>query len=141
MRYAITPAINDCELTHLDRQPIDVAKAQGQHKCYERVLSDLGCHVVSLPAAPALPDSVFVEDGAIVLDEVAVITRPGAASRRLETASLAAALAPYRQLIHIVEPGTVDGGDVLRLDRQIFVGLSTRSNAAAVEQIQTALTP
>lgn len=145
MRIAITravsPAIDQCELTHLARQSIDVANAQVQHQRYERCLAELGCQVVSLPAEPTLPDSVFVEDGAVVVDEVAIITRPGAASRRPETISLAAALAPYRQLVHIEAPGKVDGGDVLRIDRDIFVGLSTRSNKAAVEQMKATVEP
>ena len=141
MTRAVSPAINDCELTHLNRQPIDVTEAQVQHMRYEQALAELGCQIISLPPERGLPDSVFVEDGAIVLDEIAIITRPGAPSRRPETQSLAAALTPYRTLKHITDPGTIDGGDVLRLGKQIYVGLSTRSNTAAVEQMQAALTP
>lgn len=145
MRYAITREvssdINQCELTHLNRTPIDLALARQQHHAYEAALASFGCQLIRLPEAPTLPDSVFVEDAAIVLDEVAVITRPGAASRRPETATIAAALAPYRQRIEIQSPGTVDGGDVLRVGKHIYVGLSTRSNQAAVEQMATALRP
>jgi dimethylargininase len=137
----ISPRIHECELTHLEREPIDLDRARAQHRQYEQCLADLGCKLVSLPAEPDLPDSVFVEDAALVLDELAVIMRPGAASRRPETASIAAALAPYRKLLHLEEPGTIDGGDVLRIGRSIFVGLSYRSNAAGVEQLRQLVSP
>ncbi len=94
-----------------------------------------------MPAEPELPDSVFVEDTALVLDEAAVILRPGAESRRPETSSIAETLKPYRKLVYLEPPGTTDGGDVLRLGRKIFVGLTTRSNAAGVEQLRSLLTP
>lgn len=143
MRYAITrqvsSAINQCELTHLARSPIDLTLARQQHHAYEAALESLGCQLIRLPEEPTLPDSVFVEDAALVLDEVALITRPGATSRRPETASIAAALAPYRKLIEIVAPATVDGGDVLRLGKAIYVGLSSRSNQEAVDQMAAAL--
>jgi dimethylargininase len=132
----ISPRIHECELTHLQREPIDLDRARAQHRQYEECLADLGCKVLRLPAEPDLPDSVFVEDTALLLDELAVIMRPGAAARRPETASIAEALAPYRQFSYIDEPGTIDGGDVLRIGRAIFVGLSYRSNAAGVEQLR-----
>jgi dimethylargininase len=138
---AVSPTIGECELTYLDRQPIDVALAQRQHDAYEAVLAALGCELIRLPPEPAFPDAVFVEDTAIVLDELAIITRPGAASRRGEAASIAAALTPVRPLRHIQAPGTLDGGDVLRLGQQIFVGLSGRSNQAAIEQLRAILAP
>src|SRR5882757_10782214 len=94
----VSPNFAECELTFLERQPIDLAKAIAQHRAYEACLSALGVQVISLPADPSFPDAVFVEDPAIVLDEVAVITRPGAASRRGETASIAEALSSYREL-------------------------------------------
>lgn len=137
----ISPAIHDCELTHFQREPIDLDRARAQHGQYEQCLTDLGCKIVSLPAEPDLPDSVFVEDTALVLDELAVIMRPGAASRRPETTTVAKALAPYRELSYLTEPGTIDGGDVLRIGKAIFVGLSYRSNAAGVEQLQEIVKP
>ena len=130
-----------CELTHLERAVIDVALAREQHQAYERVLRSLGCRIESLPEEPDLADSVFVEDTAIVLDEVAVITRPGAPSRRAETASIAAVLGKYRELAHIETPGTLDGGDVLRVGRSLHVGISSRSNASGIEQLGTLLLP
>lgn len=138
---AVSRAVAQCELTHLERQAIDVGRARAQHEAYEKALRALGCRVQQLPEEPDLADSVFVEDTAIVLDEVAVLTRPGAPSRRPEVDSVAPALAIYRELLTIQAPGTLDGGDVLRLGRHIHVGLSGRSNAAGVEQLARLLAP
>ena len=137
----VSPRLAECELTCIEAQPIDLERARAQHAAYVRVLAELGCEVIELPAEPDLPDSVFVEDTAIVLPEAAVITRPGAESRRPETASIAAALAPFRELLRIEAPATLDGGDVLVMDKAIVVGLSTRSDARAVEQLQSLLGP
>lgn len=131
----------DCELTHLQRVPIDVALARAQHAEYERTLAALGCEIVHVPAADELPDSVFVEDTAIVLDEIAVITRPGARSRRPETVAVAATLGAFRQLRFLSDPATLDGGDVLRLGRVVHVGLGTRSNAAGARQLADFISP
>ena len=145
MRIAITrrvsPRIGQCELTHLPRRPIDFARASAQHLAYEECLAALGCEVHSLPAEPDLPDSVFVEDVAVVLDALAILTRPGAESRRAETAAVEQALAPHRELRRIEPPATLDGGDVLCVGRKVFVGLSARSNQAAVEQMRALLAP
>lgn len=131
----------NCELTHLARSPIDVVLANDQHRHYCRVLASLGCRLLELAAEPRLPDSVFVEDTAVVLDEIAVITRPGAESRRAELASAAAALEPHRPCVHIDAPGTLDGGDVLRVAHRLFVGQSSRSNAAGIAQLAAAVGP
>jgi dimethylargininase len=138
---AISPRFNECELTHYEREPIDLTLARSQHHLYEEALRGLGLEVISLPAEADLPDSVFVEDAALVLDEVALLTRPGAASRQAEVDSIAAALTPYRALLRIEAPGTIDGGDILRLGKDIYVGLSTRSNQAAIDQMRAALAP
>ncbi len=131
----VSPAIASAELTHLQRTPIDYERAAGQHREYRDLLASLGHTVVELPADVEYPDCVFVEDTAIVLDELAVITRPGAESRRGETGVMAQALAGYRRLAFIEAPATIDGGDVLVLDDRIFVGLSGRTNIAALEQL------
>jgi dimethylargininase len=145
MRVAITreisPSIGRCELTHLAREPIDLDLARTQHAGYESRLHALGCEIRRLPSAPDLPDSVFVEDCAIVLDEVAVITRPGAASRRAETAAIEEALGSLRPIRRIAPPATLDGGDVLRVGRTLLVGLSSRTNAEAIEQLRGILDP
>src|SRR5262252_5754932 len=109
----VSNALGSCELTHLARSPIDVQRARAQHHCYRSALVAAGYRVIQLAAGAELPDSVFVEDIAVVFPELAVVTRPGAASRRNEVPAVAAALAPYRQLAFIDAPGTVDGGDVL----------------------------
>ncbi len=135
----ISPNMGQCELTFLERVEIDIPLARDQHAAYEQALVQAGCQIVSLPVEPDLPDSVFVEDTAIVLDEVAVITRPGAESRRPETASVAQALQVYRPLITIEAPGQLDGGDVLCVGKKIFVGSSSRSNRSGIDQLSASL--
>ncbi len=135
----ISPRFNECELTHIERTPIDINIARAQHSEYIQALSDLGCRVIELPEEPSLPDSVFVEDTAFILPEVAVITRPGADSRKAETDAVAEAVSPFRHTVKVREPATVDGGDVLILGKNIYIGLSTRSNHSAVNQIQELL--
>jgi dimethylargininase len=135
----VSPSLAECELSFVDRAPIDAARANAQHRDYQQVLAALGCDVKVLPAEPAFPDAVFVEDVAIVVDEVAVMTRPGAESRRGEGASVARVLAAYRTLRAIEAPGTLDGGDVLRIGRMVYVGQSARSNAVAIEQLRELL--
>jgi dimethylargininase len=136
---AVSRSIGQCELSHLARIPINVERAREQHHAYENALRSLGVEVHSLPEEPDLPDSVFVEDTAVVLEECAVITHPGAESRRPEIASIARALARDRKLIAIQAPGTVDGGDVLVLNRTIYVGVTARSNESAIQQMQAGL--
>lgn len=145
MRIAITRkvsrSITCCELTHLERIPIDLERAREQHAAYEAALRSLGVEVHNLAEEPDLPDSVFVEDAAVVLDECAVLTRPGAASRQAEVRSISLALAPYRSLLSIQPPGTLDGGDVLVVGKHVFIGLSRRSNQEGLEQVKALLTP
>ncbi len=130
-----------CELTHLKRQDIDIPLAEKQHEEYEDSLRQLGCELLRAPELSGYPDSVFVEDCAVVFDEVAVVTRPGAESRRAEAISLEDVLEPYRKLHYIEAPGTLDGGDVLQLGRRILTGLSGRTNRAGFEQLHKLLTP
>lgn len=138
---SVSPAIVNCELSFIPRQPINLETARAQHLAYEQLLEKLGARVVSLPAEPALPDSMFVEDPAIVLDELAVIFPLGTESRRPEAASLAQALFKFRRLEHVTLPGTLEGGDVLRIGRKLFVGLSKRSNAEGIRQLAAILVP
>lgn len=135
----ISPRFNECEITHIDRSPIDLDVAHDQHFNYVQALKSLECKIIELPEEPDLPDSVFVEDTAFILPEVAVITRPGADSRKAETASIIKALSPHRKLLHVAEPATIDGGDVLILGKNIYIGLSLRSNQEAIDQIQSLL--
>lgn len=143
--HAITRAVSRslarCELTHLERTAIDVDVARRQHAAYEATLERLGCTLVRLPEERELPDSVFVEDTALALDEVAVILRPGAASRRQETASVARALSWFRPVVQLAGEGTVDGGDVLRLGRTLWVGRSSRSSEAGIAALAATIAP
>ncbi len=130
----IGAALANCELTFLERESIDLARAREQHAAYRGALEAAGVEVEVLPPEDDLPDAVFVEDTAVVLDEIAILTRPGAASRRAEVSTVAAAIARHRRFAKIVEPGTIDGGDVLRVGRDFFVGRSSRTNAEGFAQ-------
>ena len=137
----VSPSLERCELSFQQRVAIDLEKAREQHAHYVRTLESLGCRVETLPPLPENPDAVFVEDTAVVLDEVAIITRPGAESRRAEVDSSAAALARHRKLAYIEAPGTLDGGDVLTVGRRLYVGLSARSSKEGIQQLRDHLKP
>ena len=137
----VSPAIVNCELTFVQRAPIILTKAIDQHGAYERALQHFGARVVSLPPEPSLADSMFVEDPALVLDELAIIFPLGTESRRAEAESLAKALSPYRQLKYVRLPGAMEGGDLLRIGRRIFAGLSKRTNAEGIRQLHAIVEP
>jgi dimethylargininase len=136
MTREISPAITRCELTHQPRVAIDLELARAQHEEYEQCLVSAGCTVERLRTAADLPDSVFVEDIAVVVAELAVVTRPGAEPRRRETSAVVEALEKYRALQRIEPPATLDGGDVLVMGRHVFVGRSRRTNAKGIEQLR-----
>ena len=123
--------------------PPDFDGLQTQHRAYARVLESVGLRTTILPALPGHPDAYFVEDAALILPELVVITRPGAEARRGETAAIVAPLRDVldRELATITAPATLDGGDVMVCGREVFVGLSSRSNAAGVEALSELLTP
>ncbi len=137
----VSPALAGCELSFVPRSAIDVALARQQHAAYCAALEALGCNVIALPALDAYPDSVFVEDVALVFDEVAIATRPGAASRRGEGNAVLEVLGSLRPLLRIDAAGTLDGGDVLRIGKRVFVGMSARSNEAGRAQLRELLAP
>lgn len=137
----VSPALAECELSFIPRQPINLAIAQQQHDGYEKILAQHGARVVSLPAEPTLPDSMFVEDPALVLDELAVIFPLGTEVRRREAATIAAALRPFRKLARVELPGTIEGGDILRLGRKLYVGLTARSNREGISQLASIVSP
>lgn len=137
----VSPALADCELSFVVRARIDVGRAQAQHDAYCRALESLGCEVIRLPAEPAFPDSVFVEDVALAFDELAVATRPGAESRRGEGDAVLEVLGSLRRVLRIEAPATLDGGDVLRIGKRVFVGISARSNEAGRAQLRQLLAP
>ena len=131
----VSDTIANCELTHLARQPIDLDRARAQHRAYERALEDAGCTIVRVEAAPDLPDAVFVEDAAVVLPEIAIITRPGAPLRRKETPPVAAVLGRYREMAAVEAPATLDGGDVLQAGGRLYVGVGGRTSAAGATML------
>lgn len=137
---AVSPLLADCALTHLSRQPIDATRAAEQHGGYEAALRAAGLEVERLPALPEAPDGVFVEDTALILGSHAVITRPGAASRAGETQSTARGLDGSFGL-HRLDTGTLDGGDVLRIDENLYVGLSARTDRAGAEALAAVAAP
>ena len=137
---AVSPRLPECQLTHLQRAPIDAARAAAQHAAYERALVDAGFEIVRLPELADDPDAVFVEDTALLLGEHAVITRPGAASRIGEINSTAAGLSDVFE-IHRIERGHVDGGDVLRIGQRLYVGLSTRTDAVGIVKLAELVAP
>lgn len=135
-------SLTRCELTHVSREPIDFAAALEEHAAYCGALSSLGVEVVELPALVGAADGVFVEDLAIVLPEIAIVARPGAASRRHETEGLGTVLGQYRSVVReLAAPATLDGGDVLCVGKRVFVGCSSRTNDEGVEQLRGMLQP
>jgi dimethylargininase len=137
----VSPTLASCELTHLSRASIRVDVARAQHRGYERLLISLGCELRRVTPSPEHADAVFIEDTAVVLDELAVITRPGARSRRGEVTAVASALSPVRPLVRMKAPATLDGGDVLVMGRTILVGRSRRTNEEGIAQLRAAASP
>ena len=137
----ISRTLAACELVHVPRQPFDLARACRQHDAYVAELRAAGVAVTVLPEAPELPDATFVEDAAVVLDELAILCRPGVASRTAEVELLAPAIAAVRRVFEIRAPGTLEGGDVLRLGRTLYVGHSGRTNAEGIRQFGDIVAP
>ena len=135
---AVSPRLAECETTQAER--VDVARAVAQHAAYEQALRNAGCDVRRLPSLDEFPDGVFVEDTALLLGEHAVILRPGAASRAGETESTGAGLAGHFRL-HRLASGQVDGGDVLRIGRTLYVGISTRTDLAGIRALGELVAP
>jgi dimethylargininase len=130
-----------CELTHREREPIDIRRAEAEHRQYVTALTDLGCRVYELPADPNLPDSVFVEDTAVIVGDAVVITRPGAASRRPEVEPIRAFLSSHLEILRMEYPASLDGGDVLRVGRTLYVGASGRTDAAGIAELRALVAP
>jgi dimethylargininase len=137
----VSPSLARCELTWLEREPIDLGRAAAQHAAYVALLRELGLDVVEIPAEDALPDACFVEDAAVVLDEAALLAMPGAASRRGELPAVAEALGRFRRLERAILPATIEGGDVLRVGRRLFVGRSARTNEAGIARLRSFAEP
>jgi len=137
----VSPNLGDCELQDLTRQAIDIPRAIEQHRNYRNCLADLGAQILDIAADPLCPDCVFVEDPVVVVDQVAVMTRMGVDSRRREGAAIEEALSRFRPVLRLTEPGTLEGGDVMRVGQTLYVGLSRRTNQDGVSQLGELLGP
>lgn len=135
-----SPHLNNCELTFLSAQQIDYQKAQTQHKNYCKMLSDLGANVITLDENLEMPDCAFVEDTAIVFDEIAIITSMGVSSRRGETKVIEKKLEEFRPVKKIELPAQIEGGDVLQIGKSLFVGNSSRTNLEGIEALREIVT-
>ncbi len=138
--HAPSPRLTECELTFQSRQPIDLDLARRQHGDYAALLADLGVATTIVDSAIAHADSVFVEDTAVVVEECAVLTRMGAPSRRAEVAAIAPQIARLRPIVQMPE-GQLEGGDVLRLRRELFVGRSQRTDERGIAALRRVLAP
>jgi len=130
------PQLDHGLLTHQDRVPVDVELAVRQWEGYVGALRDAGWDTTEVDPADDCPDAVFIEDAVVLFGDVAVVTRPGAESRRPETdAAEQAARTLGVEIARITEPATLDGGDVLKIDRTAYVGVGGRTNDAAIDQL------
>ena len=126
----VSRSLAACELSFRDREPIDFERAAAQHRAYAAALEAAGLTVEWLPELPDQPDAVFVEDPIVVLDEIAIVGRPGAASREGEVESVAEAVGRHRPLRHLPPGAHLEGGDVMRVGKTLYVGRSARTNDA-----------
>lgn len=141
LTHTISPEITQCEVTFVEREPIEFRLAVRQHEDYCTALRELGVTVTELSANESYPDSCFVEDTAIVFDELAIICSMGVSSRRGETKLIERELSQYRDIAHLSLPATIEGGDVLRVGKQVFVGQSSRTNPAGAAELAELLMP
>ena len=141
LTHVISPNIDRCELSFLEKSPINYKRAVEQHEDYCELLRDCGLEVIELSLNRDFPDSTFVEDTAVVVDEIAIMAGMGVESRRAEVAGIESVLGYYREIQHIRLPATLEGGDVLRIEKKIFVGISSRTNIAGFETVKEILEP
>ncbi len=136
-----SPAMQACELTFVDPSPIDCELAAQQHEQYCQALRELGAQVVTLKQNQHLPDCAFIEDTAVVLDEIAIIGSMGAASRAAEPLAIKAELSKYRPVVSLDPPARLEGGDVLRIGRTLLLGRSSRTNDAGIAALEKVAAP
>jgi dimethylargininase len=136
-----SPALQNCELTFLESQEINYELALQQHQQYCQMLKNCGAKIIEIADNLDLPDSVFVEDPIIVFNEVAVLTSMGVASRRAESATLERLFKRYREIERISLPAKIEGGDVLKIGRQVFVGESPRTNRTGILALADIIEP
>lgn len=130
-----SPKMDAAIRTFAEHAPIDVEKVRAQHVVYRETLAKAGAEVVVLDVNLEHPDCVFIEDTAIVLDEIAILTPMGAPSRAKEPAGIEGALRKYRDVVRIEAPATIEGGDVIVVGKQILVGRTDRTNARGIEEL------
>jgi dimethylargininase len=135
------PELARCQLTHLERVPIDVGLACKQHRAYQDALRGAGVRVVELPSDPTLPDGAFVEDTAVVLDELAVIAAPAPPSRRGEWPAVEAALRPFYRTVRLPPGAYLEGGDLVRLGRTLYVGQGGRTREPGLRALDAVVRP
>jgi dimethylargininase len=141
LTHIVSPNIAQCELSFIERSPIDYDRAVQQHEAYCALLEECGLRVIELTVNSSYPDSTFIEDTAFVVEEIAVMARMGAESRRGEVAGIESVLASYRTIDRILPPATLEGGDVLLAGSKVFAGTTPRTNAAGVSSLKTILEP
>lgn len=137
-----SPRLAEGLVTHIERQPVDTAIADGQWDAYVDALRSSGWGIRNVPAIDECPDSVFVEDAVVVFGDLAVITRPGAPTRQAETDAIPEVIGALEmEFAHIEAPGTLDGGDVLKVGADVYVGAGGRTNAEGIRQMRRLLEP
>ena len=137
----VSPSIGACKLTFMEREQVDVAVATRQHEAYTECLKKMGVQVTSLELLSEAPDAVFIQDTAVVVEEVAVVAAMGAACRADEVESVAEVLSSHRPLRRLSPPATLEGGDVVRIGRTLYVGVSGRTNREGITQLSDILAP
>lgn len=130
-----------CEVTHVAREEIDLPSAFRQHQEYRQAIQNGGVTVESLPPEESFPDGACIEDNAIILPELAVIASMGTASRQSEPALLVSVLSRHRRLVGVSPPATIEGGDVFRIGKTLYVGASSRTNRAGVNALRDIVEP
>ena len=141
LTHIVSPCIDDCELSFRKRTAIDYEKAVAQHENYCNLLRNFGIEVIELTANFTFPDSTFIEDTAVVVDEIAVLANMGIESRKGEIRGIEPELTKYRKIERIQPPATLEGGDVLQIGRNIFVGNSPRTNQDGINSSRSILEP
>lgn len=137
-----SPRLAEGIVTHIDRSPVDVSLAIAQWAAYVAALQSNGWSTHEVPAAPDCPDSAFVEDTMVVFRDVAVLARPGADERKPEVPDAADAVRRFGyRTVAIEAPGTLDGGDVLKVGNTIYVGRGGRTNEEGIAQLAAAFEP
>lgn len=137
----VPESFNRCVSNSNTYDDIDTELAKLQHQQYCKTLSLLGINLIRLDTDDSLPDCCFTEDTAVIIDDLAIITSPGIESRVAETIALEKTLALYKGIFRISQPGTIEGGDVLRIERTLYIGISSRTNSEGIRQMAAILEP